>query len=409
MSHYKPFIILDKSTNKSRKRKRDSSESSDSETLSSPASSRDSSPVFNPSFSDEITSAGGFTKTLDGSQKQVFVFPTKTISPYQRMQYVREIISKLYNVRSDQKETHIDKILQKLGPGPPKCEKIHIQELSQARVLSQNVESYPSSVFKTPDPKLAPSTPGPRVEKVPNIDTPHTPEDSLKIINHLGLSDDDARFVRGISLIGLSSEGSVKRLRKELLGNAGQGWATSESISVKKWFRDGNKEIQNKVGGEPMRQEIIVCKISKDDIQNAVQHWASTLTDRGEFIELQQFENCPEILHDCIVLVLGNDSGQGFSREGVRFCNRDQANSGWKVFVTTMMQGSDKALSLFQKQALFSCLSGLRTMRSIHMGGKERRLLKFSAMDYEAGAEDFGTQVGLMYLYNLYRAFHLRL
>ena len=150
-----------------------------------------------------------------------------------------------------------------------------------------------------------------------------------------------------------------------------------------------------------MRQEIIVSKISKDDIQNAVQHWASTLTDRGEFIELQQFENCPEILHDCIVLVLGNDSGQGFSREGVRFCNRDQANSGWKVFVTTMMQGSDKALSLFQKQALFSCLSGLRTMRSIHMGGKERRLLKFSAMDYEAGAEDFGTQVGLMYLYNL--------
>ena len=29
------------------------------------------------------------------------------------------------------------------------------------------------------------------------------------------------------------------------------------------------------------------------------------------------------------------------------------------------------------------------------MGGKERRLLKFSCMDYEAAAEDFGTQVGL--------------
>ena len=92
--------------------------------------------------------------------------------------------------------------------------------------------------------------------------------------------------------------------------------------------------------------------------------------------------------------MLGNDSGQGYTREGVRFCNREQANSGSKVFVSTLMEGSDKALSLFQKQALFSSLSGLRDVTTITMGGKERKLIKFSAMDYEAAAEDFGTQVG---------------
>ena len=85
---------------------------------------------------------------------------------------------------------------------------------------------------------------------------------------------------------------------------------------------------------------------------------------------------------------------QGFCREGIRFCNRKLANSGAKVFVTSMIEGSDKPLSLFQKQSLFSCLRGLRNVNTITMGGKERKLLKFSAMDYEAAHEDFGTQVG---------------
>ena len=86
-------------------------------------------------------------------------------------------------------------------------------------------------------------------------------------------------------------------------------------------------------------------------------------------------------------------SGQGFSREGVRFGNRLQANSGSKVFVTTLVEGSDKPLSLYQKQYLFSSHTGLRGMNTIQMGGKQRKLIKISSMDYEAQAEELGTQV----------------
>ena len=207
------------------------------------------------------------------------------------------------------------------------------------------------------------------------------------------MSDDDSRYVRGISLVGLASEYSVKKLRSELLGNEGKGWAKSEKMSVIKCFRDENKELTNYEDGEPQKQEIIIARIPQENILTAVQHWANTLTERGEFVEMQDFDNCPEILRDSVVLILGNDSGQGFTREGVRFANREQANSGAKVFVTSLMQGSDKSLSLFQKQELFSCLSGLRGVDTITIGGKERKLFKFSAMDYEAGAEDFGTQV----------------
>ena len=95
-----------------------------------------------------------------------------------------------------------------------------------------------------------------------------------------------------------------------------------------------------------------------------------------------------------MVVVIGNDSGQGYSREGLRFCNRENGNHGSKIFVTTMVEGSDKSLSLYQKQGLFSSLSGLKGKNCIKMGGKERKLLIFSAMDYEAAHEEFGTQVG---------------
>ena len=340
---------------------------------------------------------GGFTHILSkgsSSEKSAFVFPTKIVSPPQRVEYVREFIATLYSVSGDTKDDKIDEIFGDLGPETPtKCNKIHLQEFSQARNIGQNVEQMPTSVFKTPDPQLSPSTSGPRISKVLNINTPHTPDDSLRIINHLQLSDDDCRYVRGISLVGLSSEYSVKKLKSELLGNGGKGWAKAEKLSVKKWFRDENKETKNCVDGTPQRQDVVLSRIPKDDVMTAVQHWATLLTERGQYIDLQQLDNCPKILFDCVVLVLGNDSGQGYCREGIRFCNREHANAGSKVFVTTMVQGSDKALSLFQKQALFSSLSGLRNIETIQMGRRVRKLIKFSAMDYEAAAEDFGTQV----------------
>ena len=92
-------------------------------------------------------------------------------------------------------------------------------------------------MFRSPDPNISPKTPGPRVSKVADLDTPHTPEDSLRIINHLQLSDYQCRYIRKISLIGLSSEFSAKQLRQKLLGNEGKGFLEAE-----KWYRDLNQE-----------------------------------------------------------------------------------------------------------------------------------------------------------------------
>ena len=110
-------------------------------------------------------------------------------------------------------------------------------------------------------------------------------------------------------------------------------------------------------------------------------------------MDLQTLDHCPDVLHDTVVVVLGNDIGQGYCREGLRGCNRKNSNSGSKTFVTALMQGTDKSLSLFQKQALFSSLSVLRTLDTIRMGGRERSIIKLSCMDYEAAHEDVGTQV----------------
>ena len=394
MSNKKPFIVLSKSTHKSRESQRRVSETSDNSDTS-PASSRESSPSC--ILSSKIRAEGGFT---DFSNSDIFVFPSKITSPGKRAEYTREFIAHLYSIKGDNKDIEVMEIIKKLGPveNPLKCNKIHLNEISQSRIVAQNVENVSAdNLFRTPDPKhLAPSTPGPRVSKVPNIDTTHTPDDSLRIINHLSLSDDDARYIRGIGLVGLSSEYSVKKLRTELLGNNGKGWAKAEQFTVKKWFRYENKEIENTVDGEEPKHEVVIARIPKEEIITAVQHWASTLTERGQFVDLQSFDNCPEILHGVVVLVMGNDAGAGFSREGVRFCNREKANSGSKVFVTTLVQGSDKPLSLYQKQDLFSSLTGLRSLKTIRMGGKERKLLKFSVMDYEAAAEEFGTQVGIL-------------
>ena len=211
-----------------------------------------------------------------------------------------------------------------------------------------------------------------------DIFTPHTASDSLRIINHLQLSNDDCRYVKSISLVGLNTEYSVKKLRSKLVGNG-----------------------KNYKNGQPARKEIVIGKIPKEHMHAAVQHWADILTDQGQYVDMQSLENCPEDLHDSVVLVLGNDSGQGYCREGLRFCNRVNVNSGGKVFVTTIMQGTDNSMSLFQKQALFSSLSALQNITTIKMGGKEQKLIKISCMDYEAAAEDFGTQVRLFVLNNI--------
>ena len=407
----KLFEILNKSTNKTKQRQRTSSQSSESSEenyqscKSSPAGSRDSSPdVTNyVKLSEEISSLGGFTSVVTKSgtvKREIYGFPTKLLTPNERENCVRNFVEKLYNFKGEKKSDQVDKLLAKIAPNF-ECKKFHLPENSQAKCLVQNIQNLPSDTFKKPDSVLASSTPGPRVSKVENIFTPHTTCDSLKIINHLLLSDDDCRYIRSISLVGLASEYSVKKFRSELMGNNGVGWVQAEKVSFKKWFRKELNEKKNHKNGQPARKEIVIGKIPEQNIPTAVQHWADVVTSQGQYQDMQSMEHCPPILHDCVVLVVGNDSGQGYCREGIRFCNRKTGNSGSKVFVTTLMEGTDKSLSLFQKQYLFSSLTGLRNLTSIRMGGKERKLIKLSCMDYEAAAEDFGTQVFVVTLLSL--------
>ena len=133
--------------------------------------------------------------------------------------------------------------------------------------------------------------------------------------------------------------------------------------------------------------------IDKSKIVAALQNFADNLTELGQFVDLSSMENCPELLKGAAVIVVGDDSGVGYCREGFRIVNRVQSNSGSKLFITSLMEGSDKSLSLFQKQALFDSLSPLRNLSSINIGGKVRKLIKISCLDYEAAAESFGQQV----------------
>ena len=399
------YVVVHKA-NKATQRQRLSSQSSDNSEeeyhncVSTPSVSRDHSPNRGDSgdiirLKNIIGGSGGFSYIVsDGGQdiRQIFGFPTRIVSSSQREQLVREFVFKLYNISGDNKNEEVNKILGKLAP-TNECKKQHLTKTNQVRSLVQNVEILPTDGFKKPSSGLAVSTPGPRLCTVPNIYTPHTATDSLRVITHLQLSDDDCRYIRGVSMVGLSSEYAVKKLRTQLMGNQGQGWVKTEKLTLNKWFRTEANEIKNYKRGEPAKKEIIIGKIPKRDLNTAVKHWAEVLTSDGQYCDMQTLDNCPDILKDTVILVVGNDSGQGFTREGIRFCNRKSANSGAKVFVSTVMIGSDKSLSNFQKQYLFSSLSELKTLRSISMGGKERKVIKFSCMDYEAAAQDVGTQV----------------
>ena len=181
----------------------------------------------------------------------------------------------------------------------------------------------------------------------------------------------------------MASEYSVSKVRREILGNNGNGWVKAQKVTVKTWYREEGQEINNYVNGEPAKKDIVIASINKNDIVTALQHFADVIVEQGQYVDLQTFDNCPEVLRDCV--------GAGYTREGVRFVNRVNGNAGCKVFVTTLMFGSDKSLSCFQKQALFSSLSALRNLSSIKISGQDRKLLKISCSDYEAAAQEVGT------------------
>ena len=77
----------------------------------------------------------------------------------------------------------------------------------------------------------------------------------------------------------------------------------------------------------------------------------------------------------------------------MRFLNRQNSNSGGKTFITTLLNRTDKGLSLHQKQSIFeNSFSQLRNLSSLKYFESEKSVVTFMTGDWEAGAERFGGQ-----------------
>ena len=116
------YDVVDKSTNKSSKRKRSDSQSSKS-SINSDSDSSINSPTHVPqevtyTLDCEISYLGGFSNlvpTRGHLRKHAFIFPsTKLLSAKEREIHVRKFIAALYNVSGaggEDTEQRIDKIL----------------------------------------------------------------------------------------------------------------------------------------------------------------------------------------------------------------------------------------------------------------------------------------------------------
>ena len=193
----KPSIVVT-----SYKRRRQSSGSSECGGDSSPTRKSENETI---KLGDKMSSAGGFTFFDMGGElsRNIYVFPTKLLSSKDRENVVKQFVAKLYDLYGDYTE-EVNKILVRITP-EKECNITHTFEHCKIGPLSNNVDILPADGFRRPEVKLANSTPGPRLSKVRDVCTVRSPSDSLRVINHLQLSDDDCRYVRGISLLGLAT------------------------------------------------------------------------------------------------------------------------------------------------------------------------------------------------------------
>jgi hypothetical protein len=124
------------------------------------------------------------------------------------------------------------------------------------------------------------------------------------------LSDKKARFLRENCFLKLSTEYSVKKLECKLVGDP--DWVKFKQVNFKKWFRHKRNELKNlNSSGEVPRVMADYAQISGDHLLLAIKHWGEILDETNQLIELGNLPNCPNIFKGKLVLVIGDDSGQG--------------------------------------------------------------------------------------------------
>ena len=162
----------------------------------------------------------------------------------------------------------------------------------------------------------------------------------------------------------------------------------NQKVKSKRGFNNPTTELNSYVNGHPARIELTFCQIDGFDLLTAVKHWAKVLTETNQFVRLGDTKNCPEVLSESVVICIGDDCGQGATRECLRLVNRPNSNSGSKVFITTLLTRSDKGISLAQKQKIFEpSFSQLSQLTHLEMGAAVRPVVVFGSSDWEAGFE----------------------
>ena len=119
--------------------------------------------------------------------------------------------------------------------------------------------------------------------------------------------------MRDICKVPLSTEYSVKKLENKLIGNP--DWVEMKHLEFPKWFRKLASELNNlDKNGEVPKVEPIFAQVNGEHLASLISHWAQVLAETGQLVELADLPNCPDTLKDKVVLIVGDDSGQGYTR-----------------------------------------------------------------------------------------------
>ena len=84
-----------------------------------------------------------------------------------------------------------------------------------------------------------------------------------------------------------------------------------KQVNFPKWFRKYNNELKNLDGnGEVPRTIADYAQINGADLLKVITHWAQILSDSKQLVELGSMPNCPAILRDKLVVVVGMIRGR---------------------------------------------------------------------------------------------------
>ena len=94
-----------------------------------------------------------------------------------------------------------------------------------------------------------------------------------------------ARYVRSVGCIPLSTEHSVSMLKTKLLGGGeNKGFKMVKTLNIKKWYRKAAKEKENQTNGAPARLKVVWSFVPAEQTRLALEHWIGYLAGSGQIL-----------------------------------------------------------------------------------------------------------------------------